>query len=119
MPSCGVTVAASEATVRAPRCRHPKRAARRQSEALIPPGHGPSSDVVLSDFDIVEPDLTYLSRERWSVLTEANLRGAPDLVVEILSPSTAGRPRSGARWFGNEQPPSREHVLRVIGGSAG
>ncbi len=48
-------------------------------------------DVLFSDFDIVEPDLIYLSRERWSVLTEANLRGAPDLVVEILSPSTRGR----------------------------
>ena len=48
-------------------------------------------DVLLSDFDIVEPDLIYLGRERWSVLTEANLQGAPDLVVEILSPGTQGR----------------------------
>ena len=48
-------------------------------------------DVLFSDFDIVEPDLIYLSRARWSVLTEANLQGAPDLVVEILSPGTRGR----------------------------
>ena len=48
-------------------------------------------DVLFSDFDIVEPDLIYLSRERWSILTEANLQGAPDLVMEILSPGTRGR----------------------------
>lgn len=45
-------------------------------------------DVVLSDLDIVEPDLIYISRERAGVLTEQHVRGAPDLVVEILSPGT-------------------------------
>lgn len=50
-------------------------------------------DVVFSNFDVVEPDLLYISRERWSLLTEANLQGSPDLVVEILSPSTRGRDR--------------------------
>jgi Uma2 family endonuclease len=45
-------------------------------------------DVVFSDFDVVEPDLLYISRERASVLTERHVRGAPDLVVEILSPGT-------------------------------
>lgn len=50
-------------------------------------------DVLFSDFDIVEPDLIFLSRERRSVLTERNLQGSPDLVVEILSPSTRGRDR--------------------------
>lgn len=45
-------------------------------------------DVVLSDVDIVEPDLLYISRDRADVLTRQNVRGAPDLVVEILSPST-------------------------------
>lgn len=50
-------------------------------------------DVIFSNVDIVEPDLLYLSHERRSLLTEANLRGAPDLVVEILSPSTRARDR--------------------------
>ena len=50
-------------------------------------------DVVFSDFDIVEPDLLYVSRERRSILTEANVQGSPDLVVEILSPSTKARDR--------------------------
>ena len=45
-------------------------------------------DVVLSDLDVVEPDLLYISRERLTVLTKADVRGAPDLVVEILSPGT-------------------------------
>lgn len=45
-------------------------------------------DVVLSELDVVEPDLLYISRERSGVLTEQHVRGAPDLVVEILSPGT-------------------------------
>jgi Uma2 family endonuclease len=45
-------------------------------------------DVIFSDVDIVEPDLIYISRDRAGVLTGQHVRGAPDLVVEILSPST-------------------------------
>lgn len=45
-------------------------------------------DVVLSDFDVVEPDLLFLSSARSDLLTQANLQGAPDLAVEVLSPST-------------------------------
>ena len=45
-------------------------------------------DVVFSNFDVVEPDLLYVSRQRLDVLTEKHVRGAPDLVVEILSPGT-------------------------------
>jgi Uma2 family endonuclease len=48
-------------------------------------------DVVLSFTDVVVPDLIYLSKARAHLLTAKNLQGAPDLVVEILSPST--RPR--------------------------
>jgi Uma2 family endonuclease len=45
-------------------------------------------DVILSDTDIVDPDLVYVSRERRNLLTVQHVRGAPDLIVEILSPST-------------------------------
>ncbi|MBI2836027.1 MAG: Uma2 family endonuclease [Acidobacteria bacterium] len=45
-------------------------------------------DVVFSDLDVVEPDLLYISRERGRILTDQHVRGAPDLVVEILSPGT-------------------------------
>jgi Uma2 family endonuclease len=46
-------------------------------------------DVVFSEIDCVEPDLLYLSREREErQMTEDYLEGAPDLVIEVLSPST-------------------------------
>ena len=45
-------------------------------------------DVVLTKFDVVEPDLVYVSRERASILTRQNIQGPPDLAVEILSPGT-------------------------------
>ena len=48
-------------------------------------------DALLSEFDIVVPDLLYLSRERARFLTEKNLQGPPDFVIEILSPSTRSR----------------------------
>ena len=51
-------------------------------------------DVVLSDFDVVQPDLIFVSNERTGIITDANLQGAPDLVVEILSPSTAERDKT-------------------------
>ncbi len=49
------------------------------------------TDVVLSDTDTVQPDLIFVSQEREHIITRANIQGAPDLVVEILSPSTARR----------------------------
>ena len=42
-------------------------------------------DVVLSMHDVVEPDLLFISRDRLGILTAENVRGAPDLVVEIIS----------------------------------
>ena len=54
-------------------------------------------DVVLSDTDVVQPDLLFVSNERGHIITPANIQGAPDLVVEILSPSTAERDRTFKR----------------------
>ncbi|MDE0199444.1 MAG: Uma2 family endonuclease [Caldilineaceae bacterium] len=51
-------------------------------------------DVVLSDTDVVQPDLLFVSNSRESIITEEDVRGAPDLVVEILSPATAERDRT-------------------------
>jgi len=49
-------------------------------------------DVVFSQHDVVEPDLLYVSNARTTqVLTPANVQGAPDLVIEIGSPSTRQR----------------------------
>ncbi len=55
-------------------------------------------DVVLSDTDVVQPDLLFVSRDRRHLLSGGdNVRGAPDLVVEILSPATADRDRGYKR----------------------
>jgi Uma2 family endonuclease len=51
-------------------------------------------DVVFSQYNVVEPDLLYVSRARSSVVTEKNVQGAPDLAVEILSESTAKTDRT-------------------------
>jgi len=49
-------------------------------------------DVVFSNFDVVEPDLLLISKERQNdILTAKHVRGAPDLVVEIGSPATRKR----------------------------
>jgi Uma2 family endonuclease len=49
-------------------------------------------DVVLSRSDVVEPDLLYMSNQRKAeVLTDANVQGPPELVVEVGSPSTRRR----------------------------
>jgi Uma2 family endonuclease len=51
-------------------------------------------DVVFSLFDVVEPDIIYVSEERTALITEKNVQGAPDLVVEVLSETTAKTDRT-------------------------
>lgn len=48
-------------------------------------------DVVMSEHDIVVPDLIFVAGDQQSILTEANVQGPPALVVEILSPGTRRR----------------------------
>ncbi len=49
--------------------------------------------VQLSAHDIVEPDLLVVVAEHRSYLTEPKVDGPPDLVVEVLSPSSRSRDR--------------------------
>src|SRR5436190_19121445 len=49
-------------------------------------------DVILSNFDVVEPDLLFLTNQRLGEITTSPwVKGAPSLVVEIGSPSTRKR----------------------------
>jgi Uma2 family endonuclease len=48
-------------------------------------------DTVFSKWDVVEPDLLFVAADQLEILTEANVQGAPALVIEILSPSTRKR----------------------------
>lgn len=49
------------------------------------------ADVLLGKNDVVQPDLLFVSQARSRILTEMNVQGAPDLVIEVLSPSTRKR----------------------------
>ena len=44
-------------------------------------------DVVLFGHDRVQPDLIFIARDRLDIIGSARVEGAPDLVLEILSPS--------------------------------
>lgn len=51
-------------------------------------------DVALDEVNLVQPDLLFISAARASIVTENCVEGAPDLVVEILSPGTFKTDRS-------------------------
>lgn len=42
-------------------------------------------DVVFSEHDVVQPDIIYISKANSRIITEQNIQGSPDLIVEILS----------------------------------
>ena len=48
-------------------------------------------DVVLSHYDVVEPDLLFIASDQAGIMTEKNIQGAPALVVEVMSKSTRKR----------------------------
>jgi Uma2 family endonuclease len=51
-------------------------------------------DIVLSQHDVVQPDVAYFRRERRHLLNDWDVAHAPpDLAVEVLSPSTQARDR--------------------------
>lgn len=66
-------------------------------------------DVYLADDTVVQPDFTFVSKDRVEeVLGHRGAQGAPDMVIEVLSPSTASRDRltkrplyakAGVRWL--------------------
>ena len=66
-------------------------------------------DVVLSDTNVVQPDILFISNERADIITSDNVQGAPDLVVEILSPCN-----SRARLDGQVGPVRHTRRERVL-----
>ena len=48
-------------------------------------------DVILSGENVVQPDIMFISKEHSNIITEDNIRGAPDLIIEIVSSSTSKR----------------------------
>ena len=55
------------------------------------------SDVRFDDRNVFEPDVYFVSQERSHVLTIPGASGAPDLIVEVLSPSTVRLDREKKR----------------------
>ena len=49
---------------------------------------GSPVDVRFSDTDTFQPDLIYIANDRRHIVTPNTIQGAPDLVVEVLSPAT-------------------------------
>ncbi len=51
-------------------------------------------DVILAEDSVLQPDLLLIRKDRLSILVPEGVRGAPDLVIEVLSPGpTAARDR--------------------------
>jgi Uma2 family endonuclease len=45
-------------------------------------------DVLLTRWDVVEPDLLFIAGDQTDILTDKNVQGAPALVIEVLSKGT-------------------------------
>jgi Uma2 family endonuclease len=50
-------------------------------------------DVVFDELNVVQPDLVIVASARRSIITERAVEGPPDVLVEILSPSSVDRDR--------------------------
>jgi Uma2 family endonuclease len=66
------------------------------------------TDVVLSEYDVVQPDIIVVCDEK--KITAANIQGAPDLVVEVLSPATALKDKREKKAL-YERSAVREYIL--------
>ena len=65
---------------------------RRMGEVYFSP-----IDVILSDEDVTQPDIVYISKGRAGLLAPEGVRGGPDLCVEVLSDRTEALDRGAKR----------------------
>lgn len=49
------------------------------------------TDVVLSDVNVVQPDILFIANDHRRIITKPNIQGAPDFIVEIVSPKQTSR----------------------------
>ncbi len=68
-------------------------------------------DVVLSNINVMQPDILFISNNNFQILTELNIKGAPDLIVEIISQSTRDTDRIYKKMS------TKNLVLKSIGSS--
>jgi len=54
-------------------------------------------DVIFAEGDYLEPDLVFLREGRGEIVSDRGIEAPPDLIVEIVSPSTASRDRGVKR----------------------
>jgi Uma2 family endonuclease len=54
----------------------------------------PGAGAIFSDYDAVIPDILFVSHKRWNeIVADNKIVGAPDLVIEVLSPGKENRER--------------------------
>ena len=120
--------------IAAPNLAHQKalfRIARLVEDFVLERGLGgvfiAPTDVVLSDTNVVQPDVIFVSKVRASIVGDDNIRGAPDLVVEIVSPSNPQRDlvrkrdiyaRHGVGEYWIADPDARSIRVMVLEGGA-
>lgn len=79
---------------------------------------GSRTAVELADDQAPEPDVLFVAKERANIITDEGVFGPPDLVVEVLSASTAAYDR-GAKFRAYERAGVRELWLIDPYGPAG
>lgn len=45
-------------------------------------------DLILSPINVIQPDMLFLSKEKYHLISDRSIEGPPDLIVEVLSPTT-------------------------------
>jgi len=51
-------------------------------------------DIILSNYNVVQPDILFISKDNYAILTSDNIQGVPDLMIEILSPASMNHDRN-------------------------